>query len=361
MQRGLGARMIKRTIEISKEEFGVHLTVRDSQLLVLRRLEPPKPLPARPPNLAGSIPCEDIGVVMVDSRETTYSHSALAELAEQGAAVVVCGRNHLPVGMFVPLSTNSQLLSRLDAQLHASRPTCKQLWSAIVSAKVRAQAEVIPSGESSQAVREKLLSLASHVRSGDPDNVEAQAAALYWPSVFASCNLVQQPFRRRARDEQAAPPNHLLDYGYAVLRASIARALVSAGLLPALGIKHMGRSNAFCLADDLMEPLRPLIDHRVRLLTLQGELGLDQPVKAELLGVLNEEVQTGTTTGPLMVAMSHYVASFIRVLMGESLFLDIPQSCSVLGGKGARSTISKRRTPQCRADSPNQANDEQEE
>jgi CRISPR-associated protein Cas1 len=123
----------------------------------------------------------------------------------------------------------------------------------------------------------------------------------------------------------------------------------------------MGRSNAFCLADDLMEPLRPLIDHRVRLLTLQGELGLDQPVKAELLGVLNEEVQTGTTTGPLMVAMSHYVASFIRVLMGESLFLDIPQSCSVLGGKGARSTISKRRTPQCRADSPNQANDEQEE
>lgn len=316
--------MIKRTIEISREP--AHLAVRDGQLLILRKDEPPQRLPARPPNLAGSIPCEDIGVVMVDSRETTYSHSALAQLAEHGAAVVVCGRDHHPAGLYLPISSNTQLLSRLEAQLSASKPVQKRLWATIVAAKVRAQAEALPGGPGARFddCRGRLLHMARNVKSGDTSNIEAQAAAAYWPVLFSACPEVAQPFRRKAGDRSALPPNNLLDYGYSAVRAAVARSLVSAGLLPALGIKHRGRSNPFCLADDLMEPLRPLIDRRVRWLAERGEFTLDRETKAELLEVLTVEVQTGEAAGPLLVAMQRYVASFIRVLSGEETTLAVP-------------------------------------
>lgn len=314
--------MIKRTIEISREP--AHLAVRDGQLLILRKREKQERLPTRPENLAGSIPCEDIGVLMVDSRETTYSHWALAELAEHGAAVVVCGRDHHPAGLYLPISSNTQLLSRLDAQLNASKPTTKRLWAAIVSAKVRAQAGALPPGPDFEHHRARLLQLANRVRSGDTSNIEAQAAALYWPVLFTLCGEVAHPFRRRAGDRNALPPNNLLDYGYSALRAAVARALVSAGLLPALGVQHRGRSNPFCLADDLMEPLRPIVDRRVRWLAGRGDLTLDQPTKAELLDVLTTELHCGGDSGPLLVVLHRYVASFVRVLMGEETTLAVP-------------------------------------
>lgn len=319
-----GRIVIKRTVEISREQLGVHLSVRDGQLLVLRKTEPPRPLPAHPPNLAGTIPCEDLGVLMVDQRDTTYSHSALAELAEHGAALVVCGRDHHPVGMYLPLATNTELLSRLDAQLNATKPTLKRLWTEIVAAKVRAQAEMLPDGDAPAAARAKLLALARAVRSGDPHNIEAQAAAIYWPVVFSRSRFVSHPFRRRPGEPGAPPPNSLLDYGYAALRAALARSLVSAGLLPALGIKHRGRSKPFCLADDLMEPLRPLVDRRARACVERGASELTQLVKAELLGVLTDEVQAAATRGPLLVAVTRYVASVVRVLAGEQDRPDIP-------------------------------------
>ena len=314
--------MIKRTIEISREP--AHLAVRDGQLLILRKREKPERLPAHPENLAGSIPCEDIGVLMVDSRETTYSHWALAELAEHGAAVVVCGRDHHPAGLYLPISSNTQLLSRLDAQLNASKPRRKQTWATIVAAKILAQAEALPPGPDFDDVRKRLKALAGSVRSGDTTNIEAQAAAIYWPVLFSQCVEVPQPFRRRAGERGALPPNNLLDYGYAALRAAVARALVSAGLLPALGIHHRGRSNPFCLADDLMEPLRPVIDRRVRWLANLGELTLDQSTKAELLDTLTTEMLAGDQAGPLLVVLHRYVASFVRVLTGEESTLAVP-------------------------------------
>lgn len=314
--------MIKRTIEISREP--AHLAVRDRQLLILRKDNRPERLPVRPPNLAGSIPCEDVGVIMADSRGTTYSHSALAQLAEDGAALVVCGSDHHPAGMFLPISSNSQLLSRLDAQINISKPTRKRLWTSIVVAKVRAQAAALPPRPEVEACRIHLGRLAGEVRSGDPTNVEAQAAALYWPSLFSLCDSVPQPFRRRAGDRSATPPNNLLDYGYSALRAAIARALVAAGLLPALGVQHRGRSNPFCLADDLMEPLRPLVDQRVRWLAERGELELDQPTKSELLTVLTDEIGFEGARGPLLVSVTRYVASFVHVLTGEESKLQIP-------------------------------------
>ena len=314
--------MIRRTIEISREPS--HLAVRDAQLLILRKDPKQKRLPTHPENLAGSIPCEDIGVIMADSRETTYSHHALAQLAEYGAALVICGRNHHPVGMYLPLSCNTQLLSRLDAQINASKPTRKRLWATIVIAKIRAQAAALPPCPEAQACRTRLLQLATQVRSGDVTNIEAQAAAAYWPVLFSQCKSINHPFRRKAGRPDAPAPNNLLDYGYAALRAAVARALISAGLLPALGIHHHGRSNPFSLADDLMEPLRPLIDRRVRWLAQRDELVLNQPTKAELLDVLTEEISVSDAKGPLLVGVTRYVASFVRVLTGESKTIDLP-------------------------------------
>jgi CRISPR-associated protein Cas1 len=316
--------MIRRVVEISREPC--HLAVRDGQLLVLRRDGERPTRPARPSNLAGSIPLEDLGVLMVDERSTTYSHSALAQLAEHGCALVVCGRDHAPTGLYLPLSTNTEVLSRLETQLAASKPTCKRLWSALVVAKIRAQAAGLGHAP---AIRSRLLAMTRRVRSGDPTNVEAQAARAYWSALFAGGPELPAPFRRRPGEPGAPPPNNLLDYGYAVLRAAVARAIVSAGLLPALGIRHHNRSNAFCLADDLVEPLRPIVDSRVRELVVEGRLELDQPTKAEILMLLSTAVQTGERTGPLQVSLATYIASFVRALEGDPSLLVIPAVVAV--------------------------------
>lgn len=319
--------MIRRTIEISREPC--HLAVRDEQLLILRRDREPRRLPAHPENLAGSVPLEDLGIVMVDERDTTYSHAALAKMAEHGVVVVVCGRDHLPCGMYVPFGGGSSFLDRMDAQFSATRPRCKRAWSAIVAAKVLAQAANLGHDE---PTRVRLLHLAGSVRSGDPENVEAQAAQRYWPALFAGCPAVADPFRRRPGDRSAAPPNNLLDYGYAAVRAAVCRAILSAGLHPALGIKHRRRDNPFCLADDLVEPLRPIVDAQVLRLAEESRLGLDQPTKAELLVLLTATVTVGDASGPLYSALPRYIASFVRVLTGESDRLTIPVACPEGGG-----------------------------
>lgn len=333
--------MVKRTVEISRAgsqpgQYGVHLAVRDEQLLILLKTEPPRPIPAQPANLlpGGSIPCEDIGIVLVDQRETSYSHHALIKLTEAGAAVVLCGHDHLPSAVLLPLATHTQLHERLHLQINATQPMLKRCWQAVVQAKLRAQGATVPD----PSVRARLLGLALRTRSGDPDNTEAQGAVLYWPALFEYCPALHRPFRRvpGAREQAgehaqvqigASPPNNLLDYGYAALRAMTARAIISAGLLPALGVQHAGRANAFNLADDLMEPLRPIIDARVRYLCLQAQsmsdLALIPENKAELLKVLAEPVafpsatRPGTwDTGPLMVGITRLVASYVRVLEG---------------------------------------------
>jgi len=292
--------VIKRTLEISREP--VHLSVRHEQLVLKRDGQ-----------VVGSVPCEDIGVVMVDHPQTTYTHAALAQLAESDAAVVICGRNHLPVAMLLPLADHSQVVWRVRDQLNAGLPLCKQLWKQVVVAKIQAQAANV---DASQPGHRKLLALAREVRSGDPKNVEATAARVYWANW-----LWQENFRR---DQDAAGINGFLNYGYAIVRAGVARAIVAAGLMPSLGIHHRNRSNAFCLADDLMEPFRPLIDDRVREMHRQGYDQLNQPAKAELLGVLTQTMQLGDQTGPLMVMLHRMVASLTRCYAGESKQLEIP-------------------------------------
>ncbi|HOB76144.1 MAG TPA: type II CRISPR-associated endonuclease Cas1 [Phycisphaerae bacterium] len=299
--------MIKRTIEISREP--AHLAVRLDQLHIQRNV--------RDEWNYTSIPCEDIGVLLVDHPQVTYSHYALARLMEFGAAVVVCGRNHLPVGMLMPLSSHTEVVWRLQDQLSVSKPLKKQLWRQLVVAKIRAQAANL---EDKTPARSKLLALAREVRSGDASNVEAQAAKVYW-SAWLGDSGPEGGFRR---DPDGDGINALLNYGYAVLRAAVARALVSAGLLPALGIHHSNRSNAFCLADDLVEPLRPMADAQVRELYRQGHTELGQPTKAKLLALLTQEVLAGEQRGPLMVALHRMAASLVACYRGEARQLLIP-------------------------------------
>lgn len=291
--------MIKRTIEISRE--AAHLTVQRKQLLIKHGDE-----------IVGSIPCEDIGIVLVDHPGATYSHAALSSLAESDAALVVCGRNHLPSAVLLPLTDHSQVIWRINDQLGVSKPLQKQLWKQLIQAKIRAQAWNLAAD---CPARSKLLEMARQVRSGDPNNLEAQAARVYWQDY-----LPEKVFRR---DTNADGLNALLNYGYAVLRAAVARAIVAAGLLPAIGLKHSNRSNAFCLADDVMEPLRPLVDDRARDLFVQGCAEVTPAAKARLLSLLADPVQMGAESGPLMVNLHRMAASLVKCYRGEAKKLEI--------------------------------------
>jgi CRISPR-associated protein Cas1 len=295
--------MIKRTVEISRE--AAHLSVQMDQLLLKRN-----------DCILASIPCEDIGVVLVDHPGTTYTHAALAQLAAADAAVVVCGRDHLPAAILLPLADHSQVVWRQRDQAAISGPLRKQLWKQIVQAKIRAQADNLPLGPP----RTRLLELARSVRSGDPTNHEAQAARVYWSAFFE-----QIAFRR---DRRGDGPNPLLNYGYTVLRAAIARAIVVAGLSASAGLKHRNRSNAFCLADDLIEPMRPLVDRVVKGLLDRGEVELNQPSKAALLELLTTETELAGQSGPLMVNLHRMVASLVRCYEGTARAIDFPSPIS---------------------------------
>ena len=332
--------MIKRTLEISREP--AHLSVRNEQLVLKRDGQ-----------TIGQVPCEDIGVVLVDHPQTTYTHGALAKLAESDAAVVICGRDHLPAAILLPMVDHSQVVWRLDAQLAVSRPLRKQLWRQLVVAKIQAQARNV---SSDLPAHRKLLGLAREVRSGDPTNIEAQAARVYWGNWLdqgsvpdsSSEELGADPLAPNdplahifRRDPDLPGLNSFLNYGYAVLRAAIARAIVGAGLLPSLGLHHRNRSNSFCLADDLIEPLRPLVDNRVRELHRQGYDELNQPAKAALLEILADRVRLNDDVGPLMVELHRYVASLVRCFMGEAKELEIPTMLDAT--EGGQSPISPSR------------------
>ena len=298
--------MIKRTIEISQNS--AHLSVRLDQLLIQTHDQPEEK--------HTSIPCEDIGILLVDHQRNTYSHTVLANLAEHGGVMVVCGRNHMPAAMLLPLADHTQVVWRVNDQIAISRPLQKQLWQQLVQAKIRGQAANL---EHDEKLQSKLKSIARNVRSGDAGNAEAHASRLYWRAWLGP----DRPFKR-GMDRKAPPPNNLLNYGYAVLRATIARAIVAAGLMPMLGLHHSNRSNAFCLADDLIEPFRPMVDRRARDLFTKGMSELSQTTKAGLLQLLAEPVYLNDEKGPLMVSVQKMVSSLVKCYEGSSRTLDIP-------------------------------------
>lgn len=254
--------------------------------------------------------------MIVDDVRATYTHAVFLELMRAGGTVIVTGRDHLPAGMMLPLDAHHVQTERHRAQVEAGLPLKKRVWQAIVSAKIAQQGRVL---EHFRGGDEGLIAMARRVRSGDPDNLEAQAAQRYWPRLFG------HDFRRGAG---AHGVNALLNYGYAVMRAAVARAVVAAGLIPSLGVFHRNRANPFCLADDLLEAYRPFVDWRVR--HLVNDSGgavppiVDRTARAALLSLFNETVVVGGRRNPMLVAIELSASSLCRALTGGERVLALP-------------------------------------
>ncbi len=263
-------------------------------------------------------PIEDIGVVVLDNKQITITQGALEALLENNCAVITCDSNHLPVGLLLPLVGNTTQNERFRDQLDASQPLRKQLWQQTMQYKIRNQAAVL--NKCSNAETKCMQVWANDVRSGDPDNYEARAAVYYWKNLFGHIPDF-------IRDRDGVPPNNLLNYGYAILRAVVARSLVASGLLPTLGIHHHNRYNAYCLADDIMEPYRPYVDQLVYDITEQYgvDVELSKDIKAELLSIPTLDVVISGKRSPLMIAASQTTASLYKCFSGELRKIAYPE------------------------------------
>jgi CRISPR-associated protein Cas1 len=298
--------MIKRIIEISQAK--TYLSVKNDQLII-----------KRDDQQVGQIPCEDIGMLIVDSSGVTYTHGVFTTLLKSGSVVVLCGRDHHPAGLLLPTESNSLQTARMRSQLMAKEPIKKQIWKQLIIAKIKHQAKIL---SSDSAGYKKLVAMSKSIKIGDPENKEAQASKLYWQHYVS-----QLEFRRQ---RHGSAPNNLLNYGYAILRAAIARAVVAAGLNPSIGVHHHNKYNAFCLADDLMEPFRGFVDEKVLEIWADKSSDndyeeLDQPTKARLLEILYKEVEIGQYAGPLMVGLHRTAASLIKCFEGEQTEVNLPK------------------------------------
>ena len=309
--------MIKKTLCFSNPAY---LSLRDAQLVIkLPEVEKAANL-TEEFKKANEVtrPIEDIGVVVLDHRQITITQGALEALLENNCAVITCDSNHMPVGLLLPLVGNTTQNERFRDQLNASLPLKKQLWQQTMQYKIRNQAAVL--SMCTDAETKCMQVWANDVRSGDPDNMEARAAVYYWKELFGHI-----PGFIRARDGVA--PNNLLNYGYAILRAVVARSLVASGMLPTLGIHHHNRYNAYCLADDVMEPYRPYVDRLVYDITEQYgvDIELSKDIKAELLSIPTLDVVIAGKRSPLMVAAAQTTASLYKCFSGELRKIAYPE------------------------------------
>ena len=309
--------MIKKTLCFSNPAY---LSLRDAQLVIkLPEVEKAANL-TEEFKKANEVtrPIEDIGVVVLDHRQITITQGALEALLENNCAVITCDSNHMPVGLLLPLVGNTTQNERFRDQLNASLPLKKQLWQQTMQYKIRNQAAVL--SMCTDAETKCMQVWANDVRSGDPDNLEARAAVYYWKELFGHI-----PGFIRARDGVA--PNNLLNYGYAILRAVVARSLVASGMLPTLGIHHHNRYNAYCLADDVMEPYRPYVDRLVFDITEQYgvDIELSKDIKAELLSIPTLDVVIAGKRSPLMVAAAQTTASLYNCFSGELRKIAYPE------------------------------------
>ena len=308
--------MIKRTIYFGNPAY-LHLD--NKQLVVkLPQIEKNDALTDgfKKMNVA-SIPVEDIGVVVLDDKQITITQGLLAALLENNVAIIGCGGNHMPAGLFLPLESNTVQNERFRAQLDASVPLKKQLWQQTIVTKIKNQAVMLSKQGKDNSW---LLEWSKDVRSGDPDNYEAQAAAYYWQHIFDKA----MDFKR---SREGLPPNNLLNYGYAVLRAVVARGLLASGLLPTLGIHHANKYNAFCLADDIMEPYRPYVDSIVCGIVARGEdyTELNKELKQQLLVIPAMDIMIDGQNSPLMVGLQRTTASLVRCFEGEEKKILYPE------------------------------------
>lgn len=297
--------MIKRTLYFGNPSY---LSLNSEQLII--RLPDIEKNDMLGQCLVQTIPIEDIGVMVLDNKQITLTQGLLEKLLENNCSVITCDSSHLPVGLLLPIDGNTVQSERFRKQIDASLPLKKQLWQQTVKAKIINQAILLQKITGKKVLN--MIRLAENVRSGDADNMEARAAVYYWKHVFPDIEDFY-------RDRNGVPPNNMLNYGYAILRAVVARALVSSGLLPTLGIHHHNRYNAYCLADDIMEPYRPYVDELViNIMNEFDDIGeLTKNIKAKLLGVPVLDVKINNRRSPLMVAVQQTAVSLVRCFAGE--------------------------------------------
>ena len=296
--------MIKRTLYFSNPAY---LKTKNEQLV----FESPETGETK------QIPIEDIGLIILDHQQITISQAVIAKLLANNSAFITCDSSHHPTGMLLNLDGNTLQSAKFSAQVEATVPLKKQLWQQTVSAKINNQAALL---ESKKISAKNLRNWANEVKSGDSDNQEAKAAAYYWKHIFPD-------FLEFRRERYGPPPNNLLNYGYAILRATVARSLVASGLLPTLGIFHKNQYNAYCLADDIMEPYRPFVDWVVtEIIRSNGKfLELTPSMKKDLLNIPAMDVQIREEKSPLMVAVQKTTASLTKCFEGKQRKIDYPE------------------------------------
>ncbi|MBO7234824.1 MAG: type II CRISPR-associated endonuclease Cas1 [Paludibacteraceae bacterium] len=311
--------MIKKTLYFGNPTY---LSLKQGQLVIkMPEVERNDTLPESFKKQAEvTKPIEDIGVVILDHKQITITSGVMEALLENNCAVITCDSRSMPVGLMLPLCGNTLQNERFHHQIEASVPLKKQLWQQTIQAKINNQASVLATCRNEEVRCMRVW--AKDVRSGDPDNLEGRAAAYYWKYLFG------QHIAGFTRDRDGVPPNNLLNYGYAILRAVVARALVGSGLLPTLGIHHHNRYNAYCLADDIMEPYRPYVDELVYGVVKNKGLPtgeLTREWKAELLVIPAIDVVIQGRRSPLMVAVSQTTASLYKCFSGEQRKIIYPE------------------------------------
>ncbi|MEZ5008907.1 MAG: type II CRISPR-associated endonuclease Cas1 [Chitinophagales bacterium] len=296
---------MKRTLFFSNPAY---LSVKQQQLEISWPGDQHKP--------KKNIPIEDIGILVLEHSQITITNSVVQEITANKGIIIGCDNQHMPSSLMLPIEGHSELSKRYKEQINASIPLQKNLWKQLIEYKIHNQAALLDR----QAINNKrLLHLKNKVTSGDTNNCEAQAAVYYWDNIF------DLPFF--TRDRYGEPPNNLLNYGYAILRAITARALVASGLLTALGIFHRNKYNAYCLADDVMEPYRPFVDQIV--IDIMEEEGLEEflspATKQKLLKICTEDVLMSKKSSPLLVAISRTTNSLQQCYEGSQRRLKLPK------------------------------------
>ncbi len=309
--------MIKRTLYFGNPSY---LSLKNDQLeLKLPEVENNATVPERFKQAQErTFPIEDLGVVILDHKQITITQALISALLANNCAIITCDERRMPTGLMLPLESNILQEKRYAEQIEATVPLRKQLWQQTVVQKIANQAAVLQ--QHTQAATCNMSQWAKNVRSGDPENLEARAAAYYWKNIFTDIPDF-------VRDREGSYPNNFLNYGYAILRAVVARALVATGLLPTLGIHHHNRYNAYCLADDVMEPYRPFVDQKVLELmsAFPEETELSKAIKTELLQIPTMEVRINGVRSPLMVAVSTSATSLQKCYAGQARKLIYPE------------------------------------
>lgn len=291
--------MLKKTILIENKSS---ITSRNQQLVLKSEIR------------ESSIPIEDIGFLVLDHPEIYLSIPAMNSLVENNTSIIICGKSHLPNGMFLNLNSHHIQQEIFKNQINASLPLKKQLWQQTITEKITNQGILL------QKITNKKNNfdfLASKVLSGDSSNMEGVAANFYWKVFF------EQDFKRERFGDY---PNNFLNYGYAILRAATARALSGSGLLNTLGIHHKSKYNAFALADDIMEPFRPIVDEKIaQIMQNYNEQELNTVIKSELLQLLTRTVYFKEEKSPLMVALQKTASSLQQCYTGERKKIKYPK------------------------------------